>query len=193
MSDGVGRTSEQTLHSFAQPFKQPGVTMETPLCMFPNYPNPLHTETHTFWTDSPPPPSHTDFPSAPGAPTHSGHQELLDLVDGPLQFDLGPVVRVLHRDQDVEVLAEVLPVGLPPVHLLLQNKSSPFEIQRTSWEQRRGLGSSPETQVLPNHSLHSLSEVSIQSTDIHRMKTWLMFYLLPLFFTQTDKRPVLIF
>lgn len=78
-SDGVGRTSEQTLHSFPQPFKQPGVTMETPLCVFPNYPNPLHilshthrdthkntkkktqTHTHTFWTDNPLPPSmHTN-------------------------------------------------------------------------------------------------------------------------------------
>lgn len=46
-SDGVGRTSEQTLHSFPQPFKQPGVTMETPLCVFPNYPNPLHILSHT--------------------------------------------------------------------------------------------------------------------------------------------------
>lgn len=43
----MGRTSEQTLHSFPQPFKQPGVTMETPLCMFPNYPNPLHILSHT--------------------------------------------------------------------------------------------------------------------------------------------------
>lgn len=73
----MGRTSEQTLHSFPQPFKQPGVTMETPLCVFPNYPNPLHilshthrdthrntrkdTNTHTFWTDNPLPPSmHTN-------------------------------------------------------------------------------------------------------------------------------------
>lgn len=55
-----------------------------------------------------------------GSDTHSGHEKFLDLVDGPLEFDLGPVVCVLHRDQDVEVLAEVLPVGLPSVHLLLK-------------------------------------------------------------------------
>lgn len=65
----MGRTSEQTLHSFPQPFKQPGVTMETPLYVFPNYPNPLHilshthrdtqqrthkkkTQTHSFWIDN---------------------------------------------------------------------------------------------------------------------------------------------
>lgn len=55
--------------------------------------------------------------------THSGHEKFLDLVDGPLEFDLGPVVCVLHCDQDVEVLAEVLPVGLPSVHLLLKHKN----------------------------------------------------------------------
>lgn len=54
--------------------------------------------------------------------THSGHQEFLDLVDGSLELDLGAVVRVLHGDQDVEVLAEVLPVGLTSVHLLLNKK-----------------------------------------------------------------------
>lgn len=53
--------------------------------------------------------------------THSGHEKFLDLVDGSLEFDLGPVVCVLHCDQDVEVFAEVLPVGLPSVHLLLKN------------------------------------------------------------------------
>lgn len=158
----MGRTSEQTLHSFPQPFKQPGVTMETPLCVFPNYPNPLHilshthrdthkntrkdTNTHTFWTDNPLPPSmHTNtvnshqvtqfFPPVLSiifdtegvrTDTHSGHQKFLDLVDGPLELDLGPVVCVLHCDQDMEVLAEVLPVGLPSVHLLLKHKKSPF-------------------------------------------------------------------
>lgn len=90
----------------------------------------IHTETHTHTLPSPVHAyQHTvthRLPISPGGWTHSGHQQLLDLVDGPLQFDLGPVVRVLHRDQDVEVLAEVLPVGLPPVHLLLQNKSIPF-------------------------------------------------------------------
>lgn len=53
--------------------------------------------------------------------THSGYEEFLDLVDGPLELDLGTVVRVLHCDQDVEVLVEVLPVGLTPVHLLLKH------------------------------------------------------------------------
>lgn len=78
--------------------------------------------------------------------THSRHQQLLDLVDGPLEFDLGPVVRVLHRDQDVEVLAQVLPVGLPPVHLLLEDKKRPFfEMGRTllffspGWQFQSGL------------------------------------------------------
>ena len=64
----------------------------------------------------------------PRAHTHRRHQQLLDLVDGPLEFDLGPVVRVLHCDQDVEVLAEVLPVGLPPVHLLLGDRTGLFEM-----------------------------------------------------------------
>lgn len=160
-SDGVGRTSEQTLHSFPQPFKQPGVTMETPLCVFPNYPNPLHilshthrnthtkhtqkkTQTHTYthtllgWQSPFPLPciptqrtliqSHTVFPSVlyvkRYTDTHSGHEKFLDLVDGPLEFDLGAVVCVLHCDQDVEVLAEVLPVGLPSVHLLLKHTNS---------------------------------------------------------------------
>lgn len=58
------------------------------------------------------------MPTASG--THGGHEKFLDLVDGSLELDLGTVVRVLHRDQDVEVLAEVLPVGLPSVHLLLK-------------------------------------------------------------------------
>lgn len=52
--------------------------------------------------------------------THSGHEKFLDLVDGPLELDLGAVVRVFHCDQDVEVLVEVFPVGLPSVHLLLK-------------------------------------------------------------------------
>lgn len=187
----MGRTSEQTLHSFPQPFKQPGVTMETPLCMFPNYPNPLHILPHTQRVTHrntkrhkhtlfgrtipfPPPciPTQSTFsrrgprPYGPrwrgggggGTRTHSRHQQLLDLVDGPLQFDLGPVVRVLHRDQDVEVLAEVLPVGLPPVHLLLgrggeggggQQKQAFFEMHRLdstrtsniTWMQNPGSGS----------------------------------------------------
>lgn len=55
--------------------------------------------------------------------THSGYEEFLDLVDGPLELDLGTVVCVLHGDQDVEVLVEVLPVGLTPVHLLLKHKN----------------------------------------------------------------------
>lgn len=70
-SDGVGRRSEQTLHSFPQPFKQPRATMATPLCVFPNYPNPLHilshthkfaqkkkTHTHTSWAWQSPSPLH---------------------------------------------------------------------------------------------------------------------------------------
>lgn len=130
--------------------------METPLCVFPNYPNPLHILSHThrdthkkrhkhthihthFWSDNPPSPfhayqhselwsSHTVFPSVlyvkRYTDTHSGHEKFLDLVDGPLEFDLGAVVCVLHCDQDVEVLAEVLPVGLPSVHLLLKHTNS---------------------------------------------------------------------
>lgn len=162
----MGRTSEQTLHSFPQPFKQPGVTMETPLCMFPNYPNPLHILSHTqrvthrntkrhkhtlFGRTIPFPlpciPTQSTFiprscqPGA-GARTHSRYQQFLDLVDGPLELDLGPVVRVLHRDQDVEVLAEVLPVGLPSVHLLLETKRPEkrglFEMHRLASPEQTG-------------------------------------------------------
>ncbi|KAG7262101.1 hypothetical protein CRUP_026310 [Coryphaenoides rupestris] len=52
-----------------------------------------------------------EYPDVSGqTPPHyppRGDQQLADLRGGSLQFDLGPVVRVLHRDQNVEVFAEL--------------------------------------------------------------------------------------
>lgn len=54
--------------------------------------------------------------------THSRHQQLVDLVHSSFQFDLRSVLSVLHRDEDMKVFVQVLPVRLPPVLLLLHTK-----------------------------------------------------------------------
>lgn len=52
--------------------------------------------------------------------TDRRHQELLHFLHGSSHLDLGPRLRVLHRDENVQVLVQVLPVGLPSVLLLLK-------------------------------------------------------------------------
>ena len=50
--------------------------------------------------------------------THHSEQ-LLDLLYGPLQLHIGSVLRILHSDEDVQLIVEVLPVGLAAVLVLL--------------------------------------------------------------------------
>lgn len=57
-----------------------------------------------------------------GQVTHRWNQQLVDLLHGSLEFDLGSVLSVLHRDEDVEVLVQMLPVGLPSILLLLERE-----------------------------------------------------------------------
>jgi hypothetical protein len=52
--------------------------------------------------------------------THDNEQ-LLDFLDGTLHLHLRPVLGVLDRDQDVQLVVQVLPVGLAAVLLLLKN------------------------------------------------------------------------
>lgn len=54
--------------------------------------------------------------------THGRYEELLDLLHRSPHLDLGSGLRVLHRDQDVEVFVEVLPVWLASVLLLLRER-----------------------------------------------------------------------
>lgn len=54
--------------------------------------------------------------------THRRDQELLHLLHGSPHLDLGPRLRVLHRDENVQVLVQVLPVRLPSVLLLLKRR-----------------------------------------------------------------------
>lgn len=98
--------------------------------------------------------------------THSGHEKFLDLVDGPLEFDLGPVVRVLHRDQDVEVLTEVLPVGLPSVHLLLKNTQKHFKKRRLNAPQK--LGPSPRREGTGFHFSSCLAQFLDRPQTAHK-------------------------
>lgn len=49
-------------------------------------------------------------------------QQLLDLLDGPFKFQLCPVLWVLHGDEHVQLVVQVLPVWLPAVLLLLQQQ-----------------------------------------------------------------------
>lgn len=52
--------------------------------------------------------------------TDRRHQELLHLLHGSPHLDLGSRLRVLHCDENVQVLVQVLPVWLPSVLLLLK-------------------------------------------------------------------------
>lgn len=52
--------------------------------------------------------------------TYGRNEQLLDLVDGPLELHFGPVLRVLDRDEHVQLVVQVLPVGLAAVLLLLR-------------------------------------------------------------------------
>ena len=47
-------------------------------------------------------------------------QQLLDLVDGARKLHLSAVLRVLDRDEHVQLVVEVLPVGLAAVLVLLE-------------------------------------------------------------------------
>jgi hypothetical protein len=46
-------------------------------------------------------------------------EKFLDLLDGPLHLELGPVLAVLHRDEHVQLVVQVLPVRLTAILLLL--------------------------------------------------------------------------
>ena len=46
-------------------------------------------------------------------------EELLDLLHSPLQLHAGPVLGVLHRNQHVELVVQVLPVRLAAIQVLL--------------------------------------------------------------------------
>ena len=58
-----------------------------------------------------------------GHVTHSGHQQLVDFINGSFQFDLSSILRIFHRDEDVKILVQVLPVRLPSVLLLLHRQT----------------------------------------------------------------------
>jgi len=50
-----------------------------------------------------------------------GYKELLDLIDGTSQFQLGSVLRVIHRDQHVQLFVQMLPVRLTSVLFFLHH------------------------------------------------------------------------
>ena len=55
-----------------------------------------------------------------GHVTHSRHQQLVDFLHGSLKFELSSILSVFHRDENVKLLVQVLPVWLPSILLLLQ-------------------------------------------------------------------------
>ncbi len=57
-------------------------------------------------------------------PVKTHHSEkFLDLLDGPLHLELGPVLAILHRDEHVQLVVQVLPVRLTAVLLLLTTEA----------------------------------------------------------------------
>ena len=50
--------------------------------------------------------------------TYSWNKKLLDFVDGSLELNLGSVFGVFNRDQNVQFVIQVLPVGFS-LHLVL--------------------------------------------------------------------------
>lgn len=55
-----------------------------------------------------------------GQGTHSRHEQLGDFIYSSFEFDVGSVLGVFHRDEDMKVLVQVLPVWLPSVLVFLQ-------------------------------------------------------------------------
>jgi hypothetical protein len=51
-------------------------------------------------------------------------EKLLDLLDGPLHLELGPVLAVLHSDEHVQLVVQVLPVRLTAILLLLTQRGN---------------------------------------------------------------------
>jgi hypothetical protein len=51
-------------------------------------------------------------------------EKFLDLLDGPLHLELGPVLAVLHRDEHVQLVVQVLPVRLTAILFLLPQRGN---------------------------------------------------------------------
>ncbi len=50
-------------------------------------------------------------------------EKFLDLLDGSLHLELGPVLAVLHRNEHVQLVVQVLPVRLTAILLLLTTEA----------------------------------------------------------------------
>ena len=48
------------------------------------------------------------------------YKQAFDFIDSPGQLDFRPVLSVLNCEQDVEVICQVLPIGLASVCILLK-------------------------------------------------------------------------
>ncbi len=55
--------------------------------------------------------------------TYRRDEKFLDLHGRSLNLHLGPILAVLTLDQDVELVAEMFPVGFPPVGIFLKTQS----------------------------------------------------------------------
>lgn len=60
--------------------------------------------------------------------THGRHEQLVNLLHCTLELDLSPVLGVLHRDEHMEVLVQMLPVGFASVLFLLDRERETFEM-----------------------------------------------------------------